>query len=64
MYLWCLTGDHLRQWLQWLPWAQFCYNLAFQESLRTSPFRVVFGQDPPTVRSYTAGTTRLPAVEQ
>jgi hypothetical protein len=26
MYLRCLTGDRPRQWLQWLPWAEFCYN--------------------------------------
>jgi hypothetical protein len=47
MYLRCLTGDQPRQWLQWLPWAEFCYNSAYQSSLRTSPFRVVFGRDPP-----------------
>jgi transposase InsO family protein len=47
MYLRCLTCDRPWQWLQWLPWAEFCYNLAYQSSLRTSPFRVVFGRDPP-----------------
>jgi hypothetical protein len=26
MYLRCLTRDRPRQWLQWLPWAKFCYN--------------------------------------
>jgi hypothetical protein len=26
MYLRCLTGDRPWQWLQWLPWAKFCYN--------------------------------------
>lgn len=24
MYLRCLTGDRPRQWLSWLPWAEFC----------------------------------------
>jgi hypothetical protein len=41
MYLRCLTGDRPRQWVQWLPWAKFCYNSAFQTSLKTSLFRVV-----------------------
>jgi hypothetical protein len=50
MYLCCLIGDRPRQWLQWLPWAEFCYNSAYQSSLRTSPFRVVFGRDPPPLR--------------
>jgi hypothetical protein len=29
MYLRCLTRDQPRQWVQWLPWADFCYNSAF-----------------------------------
>jgi transposase InsO family protein len=27
MYLRCLAGDRPRQWLKWLSWAEFCYNL-------------------------------------
>jgi hypothetical protein len=34
----CLTSDQPRRWLQWLLWAEFCYNSAYQSSLRTSPF--------------------------
>jgi hypothetical protein len=67
MYLRCLTGDRSRQWLQWLPWAEFCYNSAYQSSLHTSPLWVVFGRDPPphpSVCSYEPGTTRVPAVAQ
>jgi hypothetical protein len=26
MYLRCFTGDHPRQWLRWLPWAEYTYN--------------------------------------
>jgi transposase InsO family protein len=29
MYLRCLIGDRPRQWLQWLPRAEFCYNSAY-----------------------------------
>jgi hypothetical protein len=64
MYLRCMTGDRPRQWLQWLPWAKFIYNSAFQSSLRTSPFRVVYGRNPPPVPPYTAGTARAAAVDQ
>jgi hypothetical protein len=63
MYLRCLTGDRPRQWLQWLPWAEFCYNSSFQTSLRTTPFRVVYGRDPPSLRSYSPEEARLPAVD-
>jgi hypothetical protein len=38
MYLRCLASDRPRQWLQWLSWAEYCYNTAYQSSLHTSPF--------------------------
>jgi len=64
MYLRCFAGDHPRQWIRWLPWAEFCYNSSYQASLRTSPFKVVYGRDPPVLRAYEPGEARLPAVEQ
>jgi hypothetical protein len=63
MYLCCLTGDRPREWLHWLPWAEYCYNTLFQSSLRTSLVCVVYGRDPPTVRSYSPGEAHLPAVD-
>ena len=62
MYLRCLTDDRPRHWLRWLPWAEYVYNTAYQSSLRDTPFRVVYGRDPPTIRSYEPGDTRVAAV--
>ncbi|WVZ59355.1 hypothetical protein U9M48_009508 [Paspalum notatum var. saurae] len=62
MYLRCLTGDRPRRWLQWLPWAEYVFNTAYQSSLRDTPFRVVYGRDPPSIRSYEPGDTRVAAV--
>ncbi|WVZ63882.1 hypothetical protein U9M48_013476 [Paspalum notatum var. saurae] len=62
MYLRCLTGDRPRQWLQWLPWVEYVFNTAYQTSLRDTPFRVIYGRDPPSIRSYEPGDTRVPAV--
>jgi hypothetical protein len=62
MYLRCLTGDRSRQWLRWLPWAEFIFNTAYLSSLRDTPFRVVYGRDPPSIRSYEPGDTRVAAV--
>jgi hypothetical protein len=64
MYLRCLVGHRPRDWLKWFPWAEYCYNTVFQSSLQTSPFRVVYGRDPPSLRSYTQGEARLSAVQQ
>lgn len=63
MYLRCLTGDRPQHWLQWLAWAEFCYNSSYQASLHTSPFRVVYGREPPAIRAYTHGEARLPAFQ-
>ena len=62
MYLCCFTGDRPHQWLRWLPWAEYIYNTAYQTSLRDTPFQVVYGRDPPTIRSYEPGETRVAAV--
>jgi hypothetical protein len=62
MYMRCLTGDKPRQWLRWLPWAEFVFNTAYQTSLRDTPFRVIYGHDPPSIRSYEPGETRVAAV--
>jgi hypothetical protein len=64
MYLRCLTGDRPRQWLEWLPWAEFCYNSSYQQAIKTSPFELVYGRPPPSIRSYVPGEARLPAVDQ
>jgi hypothetical protein len=38
------------------------YNTAYQSSLRDTPFRVVYGRHPPSIRSYEEGDTRVAAV--
>jgi hypothetical protein len=62
MYLRCFTGDRPKQWLRWLPWVEYIYNTAYQSSLRDTPFKVVYGRDPPSIRSYEPGETRVAAV--
>ena len=62
MYLRCLTGDRPRQWLRWLPWAEYIFNTAFQTALKTTPFTIVYGREPPSIRSYEPGETRVAAV--
>jgi hypothetical protein len=63
MYLRYLSSDIPRQWLQWLPWAEYCYNTTFQSSLRTLSFRVVYGRDPPSLRQFVPGEAMLPAMQ-
>jgi hypothetical protein len=64
VYLRCLAGDQPRSWLHWLPWAKFCYNMSLQTTLHATPFKVVYGRDPPALLSYEQGQSRVPAVDK
>jgi transposase InsO family protein len=63
MYLRCMTGDRPRQWLDWLPWAEYCYKTSYHSSLRETPFKVVYGRDPPALPGYSFGEAKLASVE-
>lgn len=63
MYLQCLSCDRPKDWLSLLPWTEFCYN-SFQTTLRATPFRMVYGRDPPTLLTYEQGTAKVCAVDQ
>lgn len=61
MYLRCLTGDRPRNWLEWLPWAEFCYNTFTSSPSRHPLFsRCMVGPLP----RFVPGEARLPAVDK
>jgi len=60
----CLAGDRPRQWLRWLPWAEYCYNTSYQTALKATPFEVVYGHSPPTLASYRPGLARVVALDR
>ena len=64
MYLRCLAGDHPRLWLQWLPWAEYCFNTSYQSALHATPFQVVYSRPPPILMSYTPGIAKVIAIDQ
>lgn len=60
MYLHCLTGDRPRQWLRWLPWAEYVFNTAFQSALEETSFKIVYSRDPPSAPMNQATRGSLP----
>ncbi|KAK1680969.1 hypothetical protein QYE76_041817 [Lolium multiflorum] len=58
MYLRCITGDRPRAWVDWLAWAEYCYNTSYHSALHTTPFEVVYGRPPPAMLPYASGTAR------
>ena len=63
MYLRCNSGDRPREWLDWLPWAKYVYNTAYHSALRTTPFQVVYGRQPPMLLPYSASTAATATVD-
>jgi hypothetical protein len=63
VYLRYLAGDRPKNWLRWLPWAEYCYNTSYQSTLKTTPFEVVYGCAPPTLLSYQSEIFKVAAVD-
>ncbi|KAK1644330.1 hypothetical protein QYE76_062135 [Lolium multiflorum] len=58
MYLRCVTGDRPRAWVDWLAWAEYCYNTSYHSALHATPFEVVYGRPPPRMLPYESGSAR------
>ena len=49
--------------MDWLAWAEYCYNTSFHTALRATPFEVVYGRPPLPILSYRPGTARTEAAD-
>jgi hypothetical protein len=63
MYLRCVTGDRPRAWVDWLSWAEYCYNTSFHTALRATPFEVVYGRPLPPLLPYEPGSAKTEVVD-
>jgi len=61
-YLRCMTRLHSKQWLKWLSWAEFWYNTTYHESTKMTPFKALYGRDPPPVVRGDIPTTSMEEV--
>ncbi|TYI33357.1 hypothetical protein ES332_A04G127300v1 [Gossypium tomentosum] len=62
MYLRCMTGEEPSKWEQYLPWAEYRYNTAYQGSASLTPFKALYSRDPPIVIDYLEGASRKEVV--
>lgn len=63
-YLRCFANSHSRTWSEWVPWAEFWYNTSFHTATRTTPFKVVYGRDPPPIIRYGHQQTLVAELDQ
>lgn len=63
-YLRCFVGDNPKSWAQWLAWAEFSYNIAPHSSSKLSPFKIVYGRDPPHVLRIGRGQAIVDSVDE
>ncbi|GJY69865.1 retrotransposable element Tf2 [Tanacetum coccineum] len=46
-YLRCMCGEKPKEWVKWLPLAEFWYNTNYHTSTETTPYEAVYCQTPP-----------------
>ena len=64
MYLRCFCFSNPKKWLQILPWAEYWYNTSFHHSIGMTPFRALYGRDPPTLIKYEISNQDPPSVQE
>lgn len=61
-YLRCMTSDKPQMWSKWLPLAEYWYNTTYHSAALTTPFEIVYGQQPPVHLPYLPGETNVQVV--
>ena len=51
-------------WSRWLAWAEYWYNTSPHSSIRCTPFKALYGRDPPPIIRYEHGTATVSSMEQ
>ncbi|GMI95496.1 hypothetical protein HRI_003218900 [Hibiscus trionum] len=64
MYLRCMAYDDPSKWEQYLPWAEYWYNTTYQNSAGMTPFKALYGRDPPAMVDYLEGSAKNDQVRQ
>ena len=64
MYSRCLTRAKPKDWVRWVPWAEYCYNTSWHSATKITHFGAVYGRPPPNLLSYAPRTAKLVEVDE
>ncbi|WZZ36193.1 hypothetical protein YC2023_019594 [Brassica napus] len=63
-YLRCFVHERPKQWSYLIPWAEYWYNTTYHASTRISPYKAIYGQDPPSLVGYERGSTQIQELDE
>jgi hypothetical protein len=63
-YLRCFIADQPKNWMLWLPWAEYWFNTTFHSTTERTPFEIVYGRSPPVMVRWVSGEIRMEAVQR
>ena len=63
-YLRCMTGEQPKDWVKWIPLAEYWYNTNYHSATNTTPYEIVYGQTPPLHIPYMAKDSAVDAVDR
>ncbi|GAU47333.1 hypothetical protein TSUD_101210 [Trifolium subterraneum] len=64
LFLRCFSFNNPKSWSKMLSWSEFWYNTAFQTSIGMTPFKALYGRDPPYLTRYVAQENDPPALQE
>ena len=63
-YLRCMTNKTPDQWSRWLLLVEWWYNTNYHSSIKSTPFKVLYGQAPPIHRPYIPKDSNIDAIDK
>lgn len=63
-YLRCFVQGRPHKWIKWVPWVELWYNTSYHASSKYTPFKILYGRDPPRISRYSAGQTAVSTLDE